>query len=86
MASQRGGDRRYVAGDARDQRGARDLVTIELRRPPIRELLGGAGRLPRERLDRGVGGSRRIDAGKAAPERGEEWSREKMTVDVVEHD
>ena len=43
------GDRRSVARDARDQRGARDALSIELGDPAIREAGDAAGRLPSER-------------------------------------
>ena len=49
------GDRLFVARDARDQRGARDALSIELGHPAIREARDAGGRLPSERRGNGVG-------------------------------
>ena len=73
MTPRRRADRFRVAWHARDDRCARDVMTIELSDPPIGELVGAARRLPRERLQRGI-----------ASQRGEERRREEMTVRVVD--
>ena len=68
------GDRAAIVGHAGDQRGARDLMPIELGDPPIGERLGGPGRVPPEPRERRV-----------AAERREERRRKEMTVRVVDH-
>src|SRR5262249_42903542 len=58
MPRDRGRHRRSVAGHARNQRGAADVVAIELGDPAIGERLGRAGWRPPEPGDRRIAAER----------------------------
>src|SRR5260370_31288947 len=73
-----------VAWDARDQYRARHAHAIELRCPPVGEILRRAGRVPPELCKRRL--VRRVSVGVFQPssERREKGGRKEMTVDVVD--
>lgn len=79
MTRHRLADGRFIAGYARDERGAGDAMTIELGDPSVRELRGGSRRVPPKTPRKRVG---------AAAARGqllEECRRKEMAVAIVNH-
>ena len=79
MVRNRLGDRRAVAGNARDQRRARDTVAIELGHPAVPKLGGRPGRIPLQL------GSDVVRLAHVRRQQLEETCGEEMTVGVVDH-
>ena len=87
MARDRGGHRDLVAGDARDERGARDAVAIELGDPAIRQLRRRSRIVPSQAVrycDRPI----RVGQIRQGPgQQLEKPRREEMTMNVAQpHD
>jgi uncharacterized protein len=84
VASDRGRDRRFVAGDARDDRGARHLVGVQLCEPAVRKIFGCARILPAQAM-RYCGGTASLGkAGLAGGQELQEAAGEEVTMSVAD--
>ena len=83
MPADGGGNRGRVAGHAGDERRARHAMTVEFNDPSVRELLGRAGPIPAEPVDRELFRRVRIVGLQSSTQRGEEPGGEEVAVGVV---